>query len=333
MPRLSHALLLAAFGASIVSAQPSLDPPAGPIGESGRFGTLIELSQASAPGDADSVFKITQPGSYILTGDINVNAGEIGIELASDDITLDLNGFTVRGNSLSGTVGIGVTPAEEGTSIISNVVIRNGSIRGVREGLLLDDLFFNFGLTNSTAELARVDGITIVDCGFGIEADGAEISNCSIRVTSEGIDNPTGSVSACDVLILGTINAAFGVRVSDGHVTDTRVEIRSGVPDSVEAFIVNSSVVRGCTALTRGNFSTGFAFGEQGATVTDCVAKRLSGSNTIGFNGDGVIANCTAVAYFIGFASNDGVIRGCAAIDCTTDQDVAGGVILRDNNF
>ena len=44
--------IAAAFACSAIAiAQPSLTPPPGPVSESSRFGTRIELTQATAPGD------------------------------------------------------------------------------------------------------------------------------------------------------------------------------------------------------------------------------------------------------------------------------------------
>src|SRR5215472_5508177 len=61
----------------------------------------IQINQATiaASGNRSTggfPFTITQPGSYILTGNIVVSLGG-GIEIASDNVTIDLNGFTISG--------------------------------------------------------------------------------------------------------------------------------------------------------------------------------------------------------------------------------------------
>ncbi|HZW06443.1 MAG TPA: hypothetical protein VFF65_04910, partial [Phycisphaerales bacterium] len=49
-----------------------IDPPAGPVAPTGRTLAEVEprtpIGPVTTPGDADAVFKITQPGSYYLAG-------------------------------------------------------------------------------------------------------------------------------------------------------------------------------------------------------------------------------------------------------------------------
>ncbi len=78
-----------------------IDPPAGPIIPTGKPLTEVEpriaISSTNTPGDADSMFKITQPGSYYLTSSITGVIGRHGIKVAASGVTIDLNGFIMRG--------------------------------------------------------------------------------------------------------------------------------------------------------------------------------------------------------------------------------------------
>lgn len=98
------AVLALMLSTSAALAQPTLPPPPGPIDESGRWGPRIEINQNAAPGDADSIFRISAPGSYYLTSNLVGLAGKTGIEIASANVTIDLNGFTLQGvpDSLNG---------------------------------------------------------------------------------------------------------------------------------------------------------------------------------------------------------------------------------------
>ncbi|MFT3684265.1 MAG: hypothetical protein QM783_04950 [Phycisphaerales bacterium] len=106
------ALLL--VSAAFVVAGP-LDPPAGPVAPTAKPLVEIEprtaLSQANTPGDADSVFRITQPGSYYLTGNVTGASGKMGIEIAAGGVTVDLCGFTLAGvpGSLNGVFDASIT--------------------------------------------------------------------------------------------------------------------------------------------------------------------------------------------------------------------------------
>lgn len=100
----------------VINAGP-LDPPAGPILSTGRFGPRVDV--LTLAGDADSVHQITEPGSYYLSGNILGASGFNGIEIFASNVTLDLNGFAVIGDvgSLNGIRG-------QGTSI----VVKNGNV-------------------------------------------------------------------------------------------------------------------------------------------------------------------------------------------------------------
>ena len=63
------------------------------------------VDAAHTPGDVDSLFVISQSGSYYLTGSITGVAAKHGIKITAPYVTLDLGGFTLTGiaGSLSGT--------------------------------------------------------------------------------------------------------------------------------------------------------------------------------------------------------------------------------------
>lgn len=175
--RLAAVISLLVLGSvALVFAQPSVDPPAGAISESGRFGTRIEINQKNTPGDAQTLYRITQPGSYVLTGD--VNAGTLnGIEIASDDVTLDLNGFTIRGEGASGiTVA---EPTTLNTVEYFGAVIRNGHINGFSTAVQGSvGIFIMNDIANSFLIGVRYESLTTTNCETGITADQSLIESC-----------------------------------------------------------------------------------------------------------------------------------------------------------
>lgn len=103
----------------------------------------IDQSRALAgnvtPGDAPGFpITISQPGSYKLTGNLTVPAGVIGIEITADNVTLDLNGYTVRGPVTclrnAGTRIVSCSALDAFAmgifSMQKDSVVRNGSVRG-----------------------------------------------------------------------------------------------------------------------------------------------------------------------------------------------------------
>ncbi len=103
----------------------SLDPPGPPAP---TMKTLLEVEPRIPvewlPGSATALHVITAPGSYVLTGNI-VAAGDVAaIEVASDNVTLDLNGFALvaEGGGAASAIDF---PAEQ-----HSIAIRNGTIKG-----------------------------------------------------------------------------------------------------------------------------------------------------------------------------------------------------------
>jgi hypothetical protein len=56
---------------------------------------LINQSTVMAAGGFP--YKITHPGSYKLSGNLVVPADVDGIDILTDNVTIDLNGFTISG--------------------------------------------------------------------------------------------------------------------------------------------------------------------------------------------------------------------------------------------
>lgn len=113
--------------------------------------TIIDQAKAMAgnvtPGDAPGFpVTISQPGAYILTGNLQVGYNVNAIVIDAENVTLDLNGFEVRSigtcerNVATGAVNCtGTHPSDAELSLVSGIrvqarhaVVRNGSIAGFR---------------------------------------------------------------------------------------------------------------------------------------------------------------------------------------------------------
>jgi len=75
---LGLAVVVAATGGTASAGD--LNPPPGPVAPTMKSLSEVEpriaINATNTPGDADSLFKITQPGSYYLTGNITGVAGK-----------------------------------------------------------------------------------------------------------------------------------------------------------------------------------------------------------------------------------------------------------------
>ena len=113
--------------------------------------------------------KITQPGSYQLSGNLMVPAGVSGIQISASFVSLDLNGFNISCvGDCSGSAGNGI--ADDGTPH-SGITIRNGTIVGFFFGIDLGASTGSF-IEKVTTQSNRFVGIAL--------GDGSIIKNCFI---------------------------------------------------------------------------------------------------------------------------------------------------------
>ena len=284
-----------------------LNPPAGPVAATGKtLGEVeprIAVTAANTPGDADSVFRITQPGSYYLTGNVAGVAGSHGIQIETEGVTLDLNGFAL----------VGVAGSLDGVNMPNfreNVVIRNGHIRGWGESGI-----------EARIDIGRIEDITAADNGaWGI--DNAASGTFTTRIIS------------CEVLTNGAAfeGGAGGIRGGQvSHITDCTAYNNTGVG----ILVGNFGIVTGCIAQS--NTSHGIV-ASIGGTISACTASGNT-SDGIRVASDCVVVGNRC--YQNGSATGDGAgvhatgsdnrIEGnnCTDADRGIDVDQGGNFITR----
>ena len=178
-------------------SQGSLTPPGAPAP------TMKSLAQIeprtdieTVTGDASNLHIITNSGSYYLSSNINGVGGKNGIQVMANNVTIDLNGFTINGGGV-GSYGV------QGNSFHTNLVVRNGVITrwnsyGLYAANCYGGLFERLLLTqNNFAGLACGRRARVEDCiansntgdGFFVEADSL-VMNCTSEYNSgAGINN------------------------------------------------------------------------------------------------------------------------------------------------
>lgn len=236
-----------------------LAPPSGAIAPTMKTLQQVEprtpLTQQTAPGDATSVFKITQPGSYYLTGNVQGVAGKVGVRIDVSNVTLDLNGFALTG--VAGALA-GVTDhADEGRPVVRNLTVTNGAIVGFPQGGVV--------LTYTTG--SRVSGVSVEGGSYGIYVDeNAVIEDCIVRnATQVGIQNHSrATVSRCVVsgsfigysLTKATLTDSVaqqcttGMRITQGLAKDCVVsDSTTGIQLSVQGRAIDCSVLQSQTGI------------------------------------------------------------------------------------
>ncbi len=216
-----------------------LSPPAGPVAST--YKTLAEvepriaINATNTPGDANSLFKITQPGSYYLTGNLTGVASKYGIEIVTSGVSIDLNGFEVAGiaGSLSG-IAVSVSP-------LQNLEVRNGTVRA-------------WG-----------------DYGIALSTGGTPVSNCrvqGVRAANNGnsgiVLDHNGTVSDC----VAEGNTKGGISLYSGGIAHNSTARGNG--DAGFTLWVDGSMI-GCTATLNGiyGFHTPFRARIESCTAND----------------------------------------------------------------
>lgn len=251
-----------------------LIPPSGPIAPTQR----TPINSATTPGDADSLFKISAPGSYYLTANITGVAAKHGIEIAATGVTLDLNGFELAG--VPGSLD-GVRNTLVGAS---NIAVINGTIRAWgNDGIdLLATAVNNCRIENIQSSSNTLVGIaagvggTVTNCAtyfnssLGFNAAGNVVfTRCAAnRNSSNGFSAGSGSiVQGC----LSYFNTGIGIIVGSGAlVTDSTAQ-----SNSLDGILCgDNSVIRNNTCTLNGNGAT------SGAGVrTIASGCRIEGNN------------------------------------------------------
>lgn len=310
MPTVRFVLISTVLATAMRVSAGDLNPPPGPIAPTQRTPVGVNTT----PGDAVSLFRITQPGSYYLTGNITGEVGKHGIAIATGGVTLDLMGFLLVG--VPGSLdGINVTDLG-----FQNIAVANGSISNWNRGTFLQ------GGQVRLADLRVYGNVTDgIHTGNHSVVTGCIVSgngNRGIHVSGTGI------ISNCDV----TFNTSHGISVSSSStITNSSARLNDG-----NGFVTGV----GCTLLNCAAFNSGadgFSLGE-GNTVTNCSASWNTGdgfevsndsilrSNTANGNGNG---GADGAGIHVTGSDNNLDGNNCTSNDRGIDVDAAGNFITR----
>jgi hypothetical protein len=157
---------------------------------------------------------ISFPGSYYLAEDVFAFPGAHGIEITASNVTLDLNGFSVIGNTEVGSLdGIHADGEEE-------IVVRNGSVR----------LFFEGGINFKNSPYCAVENVRAISNNLS----GGLHVGINMHTSSRVIDSVAAS------------NGWTGIHAESGSII-RGCHARDNLGHGIEALmtVIESNVVRG----------------------------------------------------------------------------------------
>ncbi|MEK6700698.1 MAG: right-handed parallel beta-helix repeat-containing protein [Planctomycetota bacterium] len=297
------------FAAGILAAGP-LNPPAGAV--TSTYKTLTEVEPRTAvnttntPGDADSVYKITQRGSYYLTGDVIGSTGQYGIEIAADNVSIDLNGFSVVNS------GLGLDGVSTAGIFRVSITIRDGVISawgdwaidlvgtGHRVENVLSRVCTNGGIRVGAS--AIVTGCSVsgsLGDGYSVTGSGSALRDCTaVANSAQGFIIAGGATLAnCTA----NANASTGFNATaDGVTFDHCTSANNAGRGFVAA---NAATLTGCVASDNGSY--GFLV-SRGAIISQCTSDSNA---TIGIQGSFGVTIERCIARFNG---EHGILVGSA---------------------
>jgi Right handed beta helix region len=162
-------------------------------------------------------FQANAPGRYCLVRNLATSASAaIAINVAADDVTIDLQGYRLENTAGPGTESVGVYADGR-----RNVTVRNGSVRGFQRGVYL----IGVGGQGYLVEDVRAQGNT----AFGIQAFGGAsiVRRCTV------ID--TGGSTATPAFAFGINTAGENVQVIDNSVVHTFASAAGGFASGIQS--------------------------------------------------------------------------------------------------
>lgn len=248
-------------------------------------------------------YKITKPGTYVLSKTFNYLGPTHAIEVQADDVTVDL-----RGNLLNyaGTDGATTTAAGVFADSRKNVTVRNGTIRGFFRAVYLENHI------NSARHV--VEDIVAEKCRLlGLQVKGPDMIVRRNRVIGLG-STTVGGPSRWGIFIQGE-----RATVTDNVVLDVAPD--GAITKAYSLYFIGStsSLVQRNSAL---NSTPAVVFERHGFYFTNCSGLVLE-ANTVSYQ-----------YYGINFADScaGAIFRNNTVSATATKYTAGGGAIDGDDN-
>jgi hypothetical protein len=301
-------LNLSAFG------QGALTPPGAP---SPTMKSLDQIEARTAITNTSSLVTISQPGSYYLTHNLTVSNGD-AIDIKTDGVTLDLNGFTIASTAASANgTAINLTNLTGDTdlTILNGHIL--GSVTNNGSGVYSGGGFANgINYYSTPPQNILVSRLTVSGCqNYGVnlfEGSSTVVEACTVRTTgSYGIYATT--VKSCVATDCG------GAGIAGDEVSDSR-----GQTSGNSYGLYANGVAQNCYGISAGGTGLFATLTAQNCSGLSTSGTGLTATTTVNCwgqsNGGGTGLSATTAQNCYGY-SNGGSGTGLSA---TTAQNCSG---------
>jgi hypothetical protein len=176
----------------------------------GVDGTVL-INQSTINTSGGFPYRITQPGSYKLTGNIVAPLNQIAIQISAGYVLLDLNGFNVQCSADQTQSLFAFACISDGTTPTVNVTIRNGTVLATASAASFNFsriacVGFQFSSRTTIEDLRLQANVTNFGAwGYALGVDSIIRHNI---LTGEGPN------TSCPSLIVENINTSVGAASS-----------------------------------------------------------------------------------------------------------------------
>jgi len=297
--------LLLATGSLSSHGQGSLTPPGAPAASMKSLDQIeARIPIASGP------FFIFQPGAYYLTTNLTVSS-VTAISIATNNVTLDLNGFTLATTSAS-AAGYGIL-INKG---LRNITILNGFIQG--------------GATNNGAGgysgSGFGEGISYSGTApVNVRVTGISVAGCLSDGINLGTDNST-VVEACTVqtvggngLVASTIKNSLAADCGSYGIIGDQISDCRGISTSGGAGVLANSSALNCYGSSSSSYGL-YALSAQncqGVSVTGNGLFASTAQNCYGTSTGGIGISAITTQNCYGKSVSNFGIYAPSALNCT----------------
>ena len=260
-----------------VARSGSLNPPPGAV--SPTMKTLDEVEARtpvqSLTGDSSTLYIISQPGSYYLTGNVTGVSGQNAIAVTVANVSIDLNGFALIGVP-------GSTNAIHASSTANSLTVRNGAI----------STWGGAGVDAGVANQVRIEGLMVDHCAAGGIHIGQRsfVRNCGVHLCSGFGITTSNTCRVVECIVDNTLASGDGITCDYASVIqDCSASENAG---SGLVTVGSGVLIFGCKAAF--NTLDGVTINSTYAEVIDTVATLNSANGIHSTSGNGRIDHCSA---------------------------------------